>query len=164
MIYLKPGWSQGSKKIASEQNCPPALILTLILNQNVTLTGGNFSNTDRRVYNIRERIWEKKNKKKNSCIIDYNRTLLCIFQVRYSLLLTCYFHDLWSFINQIHNCGIDWNKDQWSVKTGGNLKKPVRKVSIILKDWWKWTRNERKTFTSKIVNSNDIKSFTINIK
>ena len=102
--------------------------------------------------------------KKNSCIIDYNRALLCIFQARYSLLLTCYLHDLWSFINQIHNCGIDWNNDQWSVKTGGNLKKPLRKVSIILKNRWKSTQNERKTFTSKIVNSNDIKSFTINIK
>ena len=33
----------GSKKIAPEENCPPALILTLILNQTLTLTGGQFS-------------------------------------------------------------------------------------------------------------------------
>ena len=30
----------GSTKIASEENCPPALILTLITNQTLTLTGG----------------------------------------------------------------------------------------------------------------------------
>ena len=33
---------KGSRKIASEENCPPALILTLMLNQTLTLTGGNF--------------------------------------------------------------------------------------------------------------------------
>ena len=32
----------GSRKIAPEENCLPALILTLILNQTLTLTGGNF--------------------------------------------------------------------------------------------------------------------------
>ena len=33
----------GSRKIASEENCPPALILKLILNQTLTLTGVQFS-------------------------------------------------------------------------------------------------------------------------
>ena len=33
----------GSRKIAPEENCPLALILTLILNQTLTLTGGQFS-------------------------------------------------------------------------------------------------------------------------
>ena len=33
----------GSRKIAPEENCPPALILTLILNQTLTLTGRQFS-------------------------------------------------------------------------------------------------------------------------
>ena len=35
----------GSWKIAPEENCPPALILTLIVNQTLTLTGGNFPDT-----------------------------------------------------------------------------------------------------------------------
>ena len=38
-----PVYSKGSRKIAPEENCPPALILTLILNQTLTLTGGQFS-------------------------------------------------------------------------------------------------------------------------
>ena len=33
----------GSRKIACKENCPPALILTLILSQTLTLTGGQFS-------------------------------------------------------------------------------------------------------------------------
>ena len=33
----------GSRKIAPEENYPPALILALILNQTLTLTGGQFS-------------------------------------------------------------------------------------------------------------------------
>ena len=33
----------GARKIAPDENCPPALILTLILNQTLTLTGGQFS-------------------------------------------------------------------------------------------------------------------------
>ena len=37
IIYL------GSRKIAPEENCPSALILTLMLNQILTLTGGQFS-------------------------------------------------------------------------------------------------------------------------
>ena len=126
--------------------------------------GQFFEHWSQSLQHLGKNLRKEKQKKKNSCVIDYNRALLCIFQARYSLLLTCYLHDLWSFINQIHNCGIDWNNDQWLVKTGGNLKKPVRKVSIILKNQLKSTQNERKTFTSKIVNSNDIKSFTINIK
>ena len=32
----------GSRKIANEENRPSTLILTLILNQTLTLTGGNF--------------------------------------------------------------------------------------------------------------------------
>ena len=32
----------GSRKIAPEENCPPALILTLIVHQTLNLTGGNF--------------------------------------------------------------------------------------------------------------------------
>ena len=32
-----------SRKIAPEENCPPALILTLIVNQTLNLTGGQFS-------------------------------------------------------------------------------------------------------------------------
>ena len=35
--------THGSRKIAPEENCPPALILTLILNQTLTQTGGQFS-------------------------------------------------------------------------------------------------------------------------
>ena len=35
--------SIGSRKIAPEENCPPALILMLMLNQTLTLTGGQFS-------------------------------------------------------------------------------------------------------------------------
>ena len=38
-FYIK----NGSRKIAPEKNCPPALILTLILNQTLTLTGTQFS-------------------------------------------------------------------------------------------------------------------------
>ena len=34
---------KGSRKIAPEENCPPALILTLIVSQTLTLTGGQFS-------------------------------------------------------------------------------------------------------------------------
>ena len=33
----------GSRKITPKENCPPALIITLILNQTLTLTGGQFS-------------------------------------------------------------------------------------------------------------------------
>ena len=33
----------GSRKIAPKENCPPALIITLILNQTLTLTGRQFS-------------------------------------------------------------------------------------------------------------------------
>ena len=33
----------GSRKIAPQENCPAALILMLILNQTLTLTGGQFS-------------------------------------------------------------------------------------------------------------------------
>ena len=33
----------GSRKIVPEENPPPALILTLIVNQNLTLTVGQFS-------------------------------------------------------------------------------------------------------------------------
>ena len=46
----------GSRKIAPEENCPPALILTLILNQTLTLTGGaillgdNFPDTEGNVF------------------------------------------------------------------------------------------------------------------
>ena len=32
----------GSSTIAPEENCPPNLILTLTLNQTLTLTGGQF--------------------------------------------------------------------------------------------------------------------------
>ena len=32
----------GSSKIAPEEDCPPALILTLILNQTLTMTGEQF--------------------------------------------------------------------------------------------------------------------------
>ena len=92
---------------------------------------------------------EKAKAKEQSFIIDYNRTLLGIFQSK--ILLTPHllfiWHDLWSIINQIHNCGTDWNNDLWPVKTGCNLKKPVKKILIIEKNRWKWTRNERKTFT-----------------
>ena len=35
--------SNGSRKIPHDENCPPALILTLILNQTLTLTGRQFS-------------------------------------------------------------------------------------------------------------------------
>ena len=33
----------GSRKIPPEENCPLALILTLFVNQTLTLTGGQFS-------------------------------------------------------------------------------------------------------------------------
>ena len=51
-FYIK----NGSRKIAPEENCPPALILTLILNQTLTLTGGaillgdNFPDTEGNVF------------------------------------------------------------------------------------------------------------------
>ena len=34
---------KGSRTIAPEEHCPPTLILTIILNQTLTLTGGQFS-------------------------------------------------------------------------------------------------------------------------
>ena len=43
-IKLKRHMSKlDSRKIAPEENCPPALILTLILNQTLTLNGRQFS-------------------------------------------------------------------------------------------------------------------------
>ena len=51
---------KGSRKIAPEENCPPALILTLILNQILTLTGGQFaSGAIFRTPAEREFIWKK---------------------------------------------------------------------------------------------------------
>ena len=47
-----------SRKIASEENFAPALILTLILNQTLTLTGGNFPDT---ILNIFEYSHVKEN-------------------------------------------------------------------------------------------------------
>ena len=37
--------TNGSRKIAPEENCPPAVILMLIVNQTLTLTGGNSPDT-----------------------------------------------------------------------------------------------------------------------
>ena len=42
-LYVQDARIDSSRKIDPEENCPPALILTLILNQTLTLTGGQFS-------------------------------------------------------------------------------------------------------------------------
>ena len=39
-LYVQDARVDGSRKIDPEENCPPVLILTLILNQTLTLTGG----------------------------------------------------------------------------------------------------------------------------
>ena len=41
-ITTAKGQQDGSRAIAPEENCPPTIILTLTLNQTLTLTGGQF--------------------------------------------------------------------------------------------------------------------------
>ena len=43
LIHLPSLWFMVLGKLPPEENCPPTLILTLTLNQTLTLTGGQFS-------------------------------------------------------------------------------------------------------------------------